>query len=318
MMFRKAIALALTLAVLTAACFGPVGARHDARFWGHVFDVGHIPMWAWLAAVLLYALPERVQPAARRSALAFALAAGFAVGVEWLQPWFGRSRSAGDVVNDLLGAGLALTGIAAWRRTGNWRWRGGHAVAVAAALAVALWPAYEDWRGIRWRQTHFPSLGNFETETELKLWQPQGGSRGHPTHLSLTRARASQGEQSLRVVGGVGDWAGVSYAAGGGDWTPFRALSLDVFNPRDPFTLFVRVDDDGDAANLTGRFERGFELLRGWNRLRVPLAGLERGPKARSLNLRSIRRVAIFTGDGEPQRFWFLDNVHLERRAAQD
>jgi len=74
MMLRKSIALAFTLAVLTAACFGPVRVRVDARFWGLVFDVGHIPMWAWLAAVLLYALPERVQPAARRHALAFALA----------------------------------------------------------------------------------------------------------------------------------------------------------------------------------------------------------------------------------------------------
>jgi len=318
MMLRKAIALALTLAALTAACFGPVRVRHDARFWGHVFDVGHIPMWAWLAAVLLYALPDRVQPAARRNALAFALAAACAVGVEWLQPWFGRSRSVGDVVNDLIGAGLALTGIAAWRRTGNWLWRGGHAVAVAGALAVALWPAWEDWRGLRWRQAHFPSLGNFEDEAELKLWQAQGGARGHPTHVARTRARASQGEWSLRVVGAAGDWAGANYAAGGADWTPFRALSLDVFNPREPFTIFVRVDDDGEPAQPAGRFERGFELARGWNRLRVPLADIARGTKVRALNLRSIRRVAIFTGDSEPQRFWFLDNVRLERRETPD
>jgi hypothetical protein len=316
MMLRKAIALALTLAVLTAACFGPVRVRHDARFWGHVFDVGHIPMWAWLAAVLLYALPERVQPPARRNALAFALAFGFAVGVEWLQPWFGRSRSPGDVLNGVIGAGLALTGIAAWRRSGSWLWRGGHTVAVAGALAVALWPAYEEWRGLRWRQTHFPALGNFEDETELKLWQAQGGARGHPTQLSRTRARASQGEWSLRVVGAAGDWAGASYAAGGGDWTRFRALSLDVFNPREPFTLFVRVDDDADSVNLTGRFERGFELARGWNRLRVPLTEIAHGTKARTLNLRSIRRVAVFTGDREPQRLWFLDNVHLESRVT--
>lgn len=314
MMLRKSIALAGTLAVLTLGCFWPVRVRVDASFWGLVFDVGHIPMLAWLAAVLLYALPERVQPAVRRHALAFGFAFAFAVTVEVLQPFFGRSRSLVDVINGAIGAGLALTGIAAWQLSGNWFWRGGHAVALAGALAVALWPAYEEWRGIRWRQTHFPSLGNFEDAAELKLWRSQGGSRGHPSHITLTRARASQGEQSLRVVGGAGDWAGVNYSAGNKDWTPFRALVLDVFNPRDPFTLFVRVDDDRDAPKSTGRYERGFELARGWNRLRILTAEIERGPKERRLNLKAIRRVAVFTGDGEPQRFWFLDNVHLEAR----
>lgn len=313
-MLRKSITLALTLTVLTLGFFWPVRVRVDTAFWGHVFDVGHIPMLAWLAAVLLYALPERVQPAPRRHVLAFALAVAFAGIVEILQPYFGRSRSLSDVINGAIGAGLMLTGIAAWQRSGSWFWRGGHAVALAGAVTVALWPAYEEWRGMRWRQQHFPSLGDFENDEELKLWRAQGGSRGHPTNASFTRARASQGEQSLRVVGGAGDWAGVNYAAGDKDWTSFRALVLDVFNPREPFTLFVRVDDNGNCAKFTDRFERGFELARGWNRLRLPTAEIERGPKARRLNLKSIRRVAIFTGDGEPQRFWFLDHVHLEAR----
>ena len=312
-MHRKSIALALTLAVLTVAFFAPVHVRVDASFWGHVFDVGHIPLLGWLAAVLLYALPERVQPCARRHALAFALATGFAAAVEILQPYFGRSKSLGDLINGAIGAALALTGIAAWQRTGNRLWRGGHAVALAVALGVALWPAYEEWRGIRWRQTHFPSLGNFEDAAELKLWRSQGGSRGHPTNASITRARASQGEQSLRIVGGTGDWAGVNYSAGDKDWTPFRALALDVFNPREPFTLFVRVDDNGECAKLADRFEHGFTLLQGWNHIRVSAAEIERGPKERRLNLKAVRRVAVFTGDGEPERFWFLDNVHLEK-----
>ncbi len=314
MMLRKSIALAATLTALTVAFFAPIRVRVDTAFWGHVFDVGHIPMLGWLAAVLFYALPERVQPASRRHVLAFVLAAVFAASVEILQPHFGRTKSLDDFINGCIGAALALTGIVAWQRTGNWRWRGGHAAALAGALVVALWPACEEWRGIRWRQANFPSLGDFEDEAELKLWRSQGGSPGHPTNASFTRAHASQGEQSLRVAGGAGDWAGVNYSAGDKDWTPFRALTLDVFNPREPFTLFVRVDDNGNCAKLADRFERGFELVRGWNRLRIPTAELERGPKSRRLDLKSIRRVAVFTGDGEPQRFWFLDNVHLEKR----
>ena len=66
--------------------------------------------------------------------------------------------------------------------------------------AIALWPAYEEWRGLRWRQKHFPSLGDFENDEELRLWRAQGGSRGHPTNIAFTRAHAVEGEQSLRVV----------------------------------------------------------------------------------------------------------------------
>ena len=314
MMLRKSIALAATLGVLTLGFFWPVRVRVDAAFWGHVFDVAHVPLLGWLAAVLFYALPERVQPTARRHLLALLLTLGFALAVEWLQPHFGRSKSWRDVVNGALGAALMLTGIAAWRRTGNWWWRGGHALVLGLAMGVALWPAYQEWRGIRWRQSHFPSLGNFETAEELKLWRPQGGSKGHPTQIGFTRANAAQGEQSLRIVSGQGDWAGVNYSGGDKDWTGFRALSLQVFNPRDPFTVYVRVDDDGDCRRLVDRFERGFEVVQGWNRIRILTSVIERGPKERLLNLRAIRRVAIFTGAGQPQRHWFLDDLHLEAR----
>ncbi|MEN9575674.1 MAG: hypothetical protein RL514_3529 [Verrucomicrobiota bacterium] len=314
MMLRKTLALAFTLAVLTSGFFWPVRVRVDARFWGHLFDLSHIPLLAWLAAALYYALPARVQPARRRYALAFGLAVLFAELVELLQPLFGRSRSLGDVLNGSIGAALMLTGIAAWQSTRKWFWRGGHALALVGTMVIALWPAYEEWRGLRWRQKHFPSLGDFENDEELRLWRPQGGSRGHPTHIGFTQAYAIQGEQSLRVVGGAGDWAGVNYSAGDKDWTPFRALTLEVFNPRHPFTLYVRVDDDGDCTKLADRFQRGFELTPGWNRLRVATAEIERGPTTRRLNLQAIRRVAIFTGDHEPPRFWFLDYVHLEAR----
>ena len=313
---RKTLLLAVTLAGITVACLSPARVRTDTRFWGLVFDVGHIPMWAWLAAALLYSLPERVRPGARRQAWAFALALGCAVLVEGLQPHFGRSGSVGDVVNDALGAGLALAGLAAWRGPAGWRWRAAHALAVGGVFAVALWPVYEEWRGLRWRQVNFPILGHFEDAAELKLWSAQGGARGRPSHVALTRAAAAQGEQSLRVVGAAGDWAGVAYAAGRQDWTPFRALLLEVFNPREPFTLFVRVDDDGPAGTAAGRLERGFELARGWNRLRLPLTEPDQGAPRRPVNLKAVRRLAIFTGDGEPQRFWFLDNVHLERRGS--
>jgi VanZ family protein len=318
MRLRKLIVLGATAALIIVACFTPARARTDAKFWGHIFDVGHIPLWAWLAAALLYALPRRVQPFARRSAAAFALAVVAAVAVELLQPQFGRSASIGDVVNDVIGAGLALTGLAAWRRSGSRWWRGGHLLAVATGFGIALWPAYEEWRGIRWRQMNFPVVGNFEHEDELKLWLPQGGGRGRPTQILLTRARAVQGERSLRVVGAAGDWAGVSFAAGRQDWRNYRALHFSAFNPREPFTLFVRVDDHRASPQSAGRFEGGFTLAPGWNHVRVPIADVERGTRNRPLNLRAIRRVAFFTGDAEPQRFWFLDNVYLERRDEED
>jgi hypothetical protein len=91
-------------------------------------------------------------------------------------------------------------------------------------------------------------------------------------------------------------------------------MTVDVHNPRDPFTLYVRVDDNGDSTKLVDRFEKGFELARGWNRIRISTAEIEHGSQRRRLNMKSIRRVAFFTGDGEPTRFWFLDSVHLETR----
>jgi hypothetical protein len=76
----------------------------------------------------------------------------------------------------------------------------------------------------------------------------------------------------------------------------------------------VRVDDDSDCRRLTDRFERGFEVGQGWNRIRLPTSVISTGPQERRLNLRAVRRVAVFTGADQPQRHWFLDDVHLEAR----
>lgn len=102
------------------------------------------------------------------------------------------------------------------------------------------------------------------------------------------------------------------YAAGRTDWSPYRAFVVEVFNPGEPFALNVRIDDDGDCSTYGRRFNRRLTLERGWNRVELPTAAIERGPRERLLDLRRISWVYLFTGKHDAPRTFHLDRARLE------
>jgi hypothetical protein len=305
-------ALTGSVAAVAFAAFWPIHFAVDKEFCDRLLDAGHLPLFGSLALVFHVTLPVQRPGSVAHSVRSAALSILVAATVELVQPLVGRTESWLELRNGIFGALLGATGLALRharsRMTTGLAW-----VASSLALsAVALAPAWDEWQGIRWRHANFPLLGDFESEVELHLWRPQGGSGHSPTIIQLSAEQTKCGQHSLRIQTGAGDWAGVSYCAGDKDWSAFKLLAFDVCNSGEPFTLSLRVDDNGDCSKFGSRYDNGFPLTNGWNHLAIPLRELERGPRDRKLNLHAIRRLALFTGANEPARTFFLDHVRLE------
>ncbi|MBI5772726.1 MAG: hypothetical protein HZA89_03160 [Verrucomicrobia bacterium] len=310
---RPRVLLALAVIAGSLPLFlWPVRFAVDAAFWERLMDAAHLPFFAGVTLVFFTLLGGGKIYSLRPAALAALATTALAAFIEWLQPHFGRTESVEDFRNGVFGIVIAAGALTLFSfKKGKWPWLVLGAGA-AALICVATQPAWQEWRGLVWRQNNFPLLGDFESETELHLWRPQGGAAKSPSTASLAAGHATHGGKSLHVKAGAGSWAGVSYSAGDKDWSGRRALAWSVFNPGAAFTLSLRIDDDGDCERAGQRYTDGFTVKPGWNHFQVPLADIEHGPRTRKLNLKAIRRAAFFTGEREPAREFFLDYVRLE------
>jgi hypothetical protein len=307
---KSSIFLHVSLAlVVGVALFWPIRFKVDSAFWERLMDGMHLPLF-FAVTLWLEMLWPKSEPPIR--ILKIALTAIAIAGlVELIQPLTGRSDSIVDFRNGILGAVLGAITVLA--RIAKSKQRIAAAMFATIAFAAAsFWPAFQEWQGIQWRHSHFPLLGDFEATAELRVWTAQGGSSNSVSSVLQSSEHPSRGQLSLKVSCGAGSWAGVSFAAGGTDWSSHSKLIADLFNPADSFTLGIRVDDDGNCSKYGQRFDRELKMTNGLNHLLIFTADLEKGPSNRKLNLHAIHRLALFTGADQPARTFFLDNVRLE------
>jgi hypothetical protein len=264
-----------------------------------------------LFALFLHAALPRSGSALRHHLAVGTLSCAAAVAIEILQPLVDRTASVADLLSGVAGVVAALTGLQVWRTGGGSRLRWGHGLLTLVAVLLVVHPVWAEWRALSWRNAHFPVLGDFEDDVELRLWKPVNG--GDPTRASilLTTERASHGGGALEVRRGSGVWSGARYLAGRSNWRPYDELVCDVYNPSTPFPLMVRVDDDGDCTEHDSRFNLRVTVENGWNEIRIPITQIENGPKQRLLDTGSIKRLLLFGRVEHLPGAFLIDHVRL-------
>lgn len=276
-----------------------------------LFDGGHMLLFAVITLVFFTSLPSGM---AEKNRLAAAVLLGvvFATVAECLQPLTGRTSSAVDWRNSLVGVVCGFTGICLWRRGGSpfvWFF---YVVVCLGILVLLEIPAIGEWRALRWQEKNFPVLADFESGEELRLWTPHRDSGGVRTAAKTSKQFASSGISSFHVQTVPGIWSGVTYNAGDRDWRDYHALVLDVLNPSDEsFSLAFRIDDEGDCTKYADRFNKSIVLKDGWNRIEILIDQIKNGPQERELNISSIRWLYLFTRPNEPPREFYVDYVRL-------
>ncbi len=282
------------------------------EFASEVLNTAHLPAFAIFTLSLFSNIPKHFGN--RRYLIALTISVVLAVAIEWIQARIGREASWEDVMLDLVGIMLALSGIYLWQKN-QIRLRWGYAVFTLAIIVFLSYPIAIKGYSIYWQQQQFPLFGDFENDTDLYLWKTQGGTSDNPTRVELQTNNATHGNQALRITTGQGGWGGIYFLTYDADWSNYKYFTLNLFNPGDQdFNFFIRIDDSDERAPIyyEHRFNYSQKINPEMNEIRIPVDTIATSLKSRNLNIKSIRRFILYLEKNAPSRTFYIDNVRLE------
>lgn len=294
---RPGLILVLALAAVVALLLLPlplpmeIAMRRWPALMQEVENLGHPLAFALLAYLAFGHLRKRHHAPSRKpylSVLGGALLLGLAT--EALQRVVGRDSSWMDLVNDLLGAGLALLLCA--REEARVRSSGGGAAHLAAAILVALLASSP----FLWTIAAYAHRVN----QMPVLWKAD----------SMLFARFSRVTEK--------GYPGLTIEEPASDWTGHNSLIVDLRNLRStPLRITVRVHDRTHGMTRDqhheDRFNQSWELAPDATQtLRIPLEAIRRAPQGRTMDMTAISGIGIFQPDVKQPRSFAVTQIQLD------
>jgi len=274
-------------------------------------DAAHFPAFL-LLTLLFYFIFFQDRSFAFRIISGTTIATILAISSELLQSFIpGRTAALNDMFANLLGIGAALTGFWIWNQSRSpllSRKKLLHALVTIGIATALAWPYLQHVNARLAGQKQFPTLSDFHHPRFALLWKTQKGAKAKLSELT------DHATPALEVTfPGKQNFEGINYRPGSQDWSDFNSLQILLINPGTPFTLGIRIDDDGDISQLNARFNAGPILKPGENQLSFPLETIRQAPENRELNLEAIRRIALFTLKDSGRRKFQIVRVWLEK-----
>lgn len=227
---------------------------------------------------------------------------------EIIQAGIGREASWQDLGNDVIGCCIGLMFLTPARTTlPAIRLK----ILQLPVVILTLWSLFPVGKvlvdDLIVRQ-QFPILSNFETALEVTRWSGSAQRKiDHKIHFS--------GKSSLRLELTTQRYSGVGLKDFPPDWSDYRAVSLQVFNPdSEPLDLHFRIHDQQHRLYknaYSDRYNTTFNIHPGWNHLQVSLADVAQAPKNRQLDLSHVAGLGVFVGKLDKPRTIYLDEVKL-------
>ena len=301
---------------MAVAIFGDLGAGKLAQV---AQNSAHVPAFGLIALlVLLWRRPRTLQPLAslhwHNYFVALGIAIAFGVLVEIVQFFLGRDAEVDDVIHDALGAVAALAAIASIAALGAKR----RTLAVVlfvlsmATASAALYPLALATAAYVKRERQFPLLVEFDSTPDTFFWRP---NTTDPKVMQMPANLASvSGETALYVPFVHGSYPGIEIEEVHGDWSGLHSLVLDVANPSaKPVRLTLRVHDRTHNFAFRDRFTRSVQVPAGRRiNFEIALADIEAAPQGRSMDMRHISAVLIFSTESAPGAGVLLKHLWLK------
>jgi hypothetical protein len=147
----------------------------------------------------------------------------------------------------------------------------------------------------------------FESDQELDEvnWQCH-------TIMSISDLHATHGKSSLKLEMYPSAYPGFSPFLSVKDWSKYKALCFDVFNPDETERgITVRIDDTENNTEYKDRYNQGFVLKNGMNHIRIALDSLITSGTGRRMNTSTIDKFLFFTHNPTEKVVLYIDQIRL-------
>jgi len=302
------------LLLLAASCFvllfvgGPDVA--SVRSFKHAWNLGHIiafGIWTYLLLRFWERLIHKTFWKQCLLMLVVTLILGALIEIAQYGPR--RTPDLGDMIRNVIGALLALAIFSPARHQASRSRLRLLQVGVLIAAVLQLIPVALAITDERLAARQFPVLADFETPWETSRW-------GGDAELARDRLYSYNGSYSLKIELNTSTYSGVSLNYFPADWSEFKYLRFDLFNPSDTaLKVTCRIHDALHAENelrYNDRFNRSYRVEPGWNPIGIPLADVTKAPQTRTMDLQAIQDFSIFAVRLSQPQILYLDNVRLE------
>ncbi|WP_163337101.1 VanZ family protein [Desulfopila sp. IMCC35008] len=305
-MRKKITLIALLIALFPWFFLGGSVKLH--RVVQEVWELGHVVFFFLFALIGDDVLRHSISPRFRRYCYIYFLGFGLGAAIELIQLALpGRYFSYTDILHNCVGIitafmGLIIKGEKSAKARFYW------ALVLLVLIIIVTLPIARIVMDELCSYKKFPVLSNFEARAEVGRW------KGNNSSLERVRMVTQGGDYAMKLTLIPAKYSGANLKHFPGNWEGYRFLRLSAFIDSGGMTLHLRVHDKlHDKDQVYGnRFNGKVDLHSGWNEIRIPLSDIKNGPKAREMDMASIRGVGLFMIDLSEEHTIFLDNVMLE------
>lgn len=247
----------------------------------------------------------------------FCVALSAGILVEAVQFVSGRDADIYDVVRDVAGIGSFLGGYFVFDRypvhgPGTYkRLKVLIGVLSAALFLAAMFPITRLAMDYLQRNVAFPVLVDFASTWYLDFVTP------HNAIIQVVGAphgwRRLSGDSVAKITLLAGPRPGFEIEEPREDWTGYTELRFSVFSSNEhPVKLTIRVHDKAHNQHYADRFNRGIDIKRGENRVRIALQDMRSAPDGREMTMNEIAGVMLFATRLEQPIELYVSNIRLE------
>lgn len=299
--------LALFILILSVLFFigGPLRSLRSVQ---EAWNLGHIIYFS-LLPLLLQQFPGIGEIRSIRQAgfyLGFTVVVGLLV--ELLQHGVNRSVDIGDMFRNLIGAGVALCFILPAKKTVPVQVLRILQMIIIFAIAYQCVPTVMALRDEFQARKAFPVLADFETSLQKERWSSK-------SEIRLMDEEGNLQNSVLLVKLTTDKYTGASLNYFPANWEGYDSVQFRINNIM-PASLRVicRIHDrqhEKGAREYADRFNKGFDLVHGWNTITIDLDDVRNAPQERKMNLGKMRNLHIFAVDLKNPREIYIDDVKL-------
>jgi len=283
---------------------------YSSRSFKSLWDQGHILVYTVFMFYLLRFFPWFGTLSISKQ-LGWTLLMTLATGIiiELVQIDFKRFPEAGDIWRDCLGSAFALIYFSRSFKLISAAYINFWKFLIIILIIVEFSNPAKAIIDENISRKQFPVLSGFETPLETDRWEPREKIRRSGTHTA-------DGKYSAEINLTTEKYSGVSLKYFPRNWQNYAYLCFSIYNSSKQSLMLICSIHDWEYTEKgrqnRDRFSKKLIIQPGWNRVRISILEIQRGPRDRLLNLQKIYSLGFFASYlKKPQRI-YLDEVKLE------